>query len=460
MVIIFYIKFQFNVKNKRLFQLDPTKIILLSFIVVIFFGTLLLTLPVASNINADKISFLTALFTATSATCVTGLVLVDTATQWSLFGQVIILILTQIGALGFVTLATFFSILLGKKVGLKTRILAQQSLNDFNLEGVLTLIRNVIFVTFSIELVGAIILAIRFVPKFGVKGLYISLFHSISSFCNTGIDILGDFQSLTNYNNDPIILFTTSLLVILGGLGFVVWKNLWEYPKDKKLSLHTKVVLLFVIFLIAFGTIFFFFSEFNNPYTLGKLSMGEKISAAFFQSVTTRSSGFNSIDIGNMQEITKAMSIILMFIGAAPGSTGGGVKITTFGVILVAVISQIRGSRHAIVFKRRISHLTITKSLAIVSLSAIIIVALTTVLMFLEDIPFLDMLFESTSVVSTVGLTTIDTSILSNISRVFVIIGMLVGRIGPLSFAIALTIQNNQKINQDIVYPEGKIIVG
>lgn len=460
MVIFPMIKFRFNLKNKRFFQLDPTKVIVLSFIVVIFFGATLLTLPIASNPHAGKVNFLTTLFTATSATCVTGLVLVDTATQWSFFGQIVILILIQIGALGFVTFATFFSILLGKKVGLKTMILAQQSINDFSFEGVLNLIKNVVLVTFSIELVGAIILATRFVPKFGLKGLYISVFHSISSFCNAGFDILGGFQSLTNYNNDPVLMITTAILIILGGLGFVVWKNLWEFPKDRKLFLHTKVVLLFVIFLIAFGTIFFFFSEFNNPYTLAKLSMGEKISAAFFQSITTRSAGYNSIDIVNMQEISKAMSILLMFIGAAPGSTGGGVKITTFGVILVAVVSQIRGTNHAVVFKREISHLTITKSLAIVSLSAMIIVTLTTILMFLEDIPFLDMLFESTSVVSTVGLTTIDTSILSNISKVFIIIGMLVGRIGPLSFAIALTIQNNQKKNQDVIYPEGKIIVG
>lgn len=454
------IKFQFNIKNRRLFRLDPTKIILLSFIVVIFLGTLLLTLPISSNEHVGKASFLTALFTATSATCVTGLVVVDTAAQWSLFGQIVILILIQTGALGFVTFATFFSILLGKKVSLKTRVLAQQSINDFNFEGVLNLIKNVILATVSIELAGAVILAFRFVPKFGLNGLYISIFHSISSFCNAGFDIFGNFQSLTDYNNDPVLIFTTSILVILGGLGFVVWKNLWNFRKEKELLLHTKVVLLFTVFLIAFGTIFFFFSEFNNPYTLGKLSIGEKITAAFFQSVTTRSSGFNSVDISNMKEITKAMAILLMFIGAAPGSTGGGVKLTTFGVILVAIISQIKGTQHAIVFKRRIPHQTITKSLAIVSLSAMIVVTLTTILMFLEDISFLDMLFESTSVVATVGLTPIDTGILSNISKILIIIGMLVGRIGPLTFAIALTIQNAQKKNQDVVYPEGKIIVG
>jgi trk system potassium uptake protein TrkH len=325
---------------------------------------------------------------------------------------------------------------------------------------VLNLIKNVILATVSIELAGAVILAFRFVPKFGLNGLYISIFHSISSFCNAGFDIFGNFQSLTDYNNDPVLIFTTSILVILGGLGFVVWKNLWNFRKEKELLLHTKVVLLFTVFLIAFGTIFFFFSEFNNPYTLGKLSIGEKITAAFFQSVTTRSSGFNSVDISNMKEITKAMAILLMFIGAAPGSTGGGVKLTTFGVILVAIISQIKGTQHAIVFKRRIPHQTITKSLAIVSLSAMIVVTLTTILMFLEDISFLDMLFESTSVVATVGLTPIDTGILSNISKILIIIGMLVGRIGPLTFAIALTIQNAQKKNQDVVYPEGKIIVG
>ncbi|MDQ2085712.1 TrkH family potassium uptake protein [Herbivorax sp. ANBcel31] len=454
------IKFQFSVKNRKLFQLEPAKVIVLSFIIVILSGTLLLTLPIASNAHVEKADFLTALFTATSATCVTGLVVVDTGTQWSLFGQIVILTLIQIGALGFVTFATFFSVLLGRKVGLKTMILAQQSLSDFSFEGVVNLIKNVVLATFSIQLAGALILSTRFVPHFGLEGFYISIFHSISSFCNAGFDILGGYQSLTNYNDDPILLFITSTLIIFGGLGFVVWKNLWEYRKDKVLLLHTKVVLGLVFSLIAFGTIFFFFSEFNNPYTLGQLNLSEKMSAAFFQSVTTRTAGFNSIDTGSMQEISKAMSILLMFIGAAPGSTGGGVKITTFGVILVAVISQIRGSQHTIVFKRRVPYLTVTKALAIVSLSAIVIVTLTTILLAIEDLPFLDVFFESVSAFGTVGLSAIGTSTLSNISRIFLIITMFVGRIGPLSFAIALTMQNTRKKKQDVVYPEGKIIVG
>ncbi|TYQ16066.1 UNVERIFIED_CONTAM: trk system potassium uptake protein TrkH [Acetivibrio alkalicellulosi] len=454
------IKFQFSVKNRRLFQLEPAKVIVLSFFVVIIIGAFLLTLPISSNSNVPRADFLTALFTATSATCVTGLVVVDTATQWSLFGQIVILILIQIGALGFVTFATFFSILLGRKVGLKTMILAQQSLNDFSFEGVLNLIKNVILATFTIELAGAIILATRFVPKYGLRGIYISIFHSISSFCNAGFDILGGYQSLTTFNNDPVVLYSTAFLIILGGLGFIVWKNLWEYRKDKELLLHTKLVLVLVVSLLAFGTVFFLISEFNNPYTLGGLNLPGKINAAFFQSVTTRTAGFNSIPIGDMKEISKAISILLMFIGAAPGSTGGGVKVTTFGVIIVAILSQIKGVGHTIVFKRKVPYLSVTKSLAILGLSAMLIIILTTILLIFEDIAFLDVLFESVSAFGTVGLSAIGTSSLKNISRVFIIITMFLGRVGPLSFAIAMTMKNTKKKNQDVVYPEGKIIVG
>lgn len=353
------VKFNFNFKNRKIFALDPTKIIVFSFIAIILLGTLLLTLPISAANPESSTDFLTALFTATSATCVTGLVVVDTLTNWSLFGQLVILSLIQIGALGFVTFATFFSILLGKKVGIKTMVLAQESLNHFSFDGIIKLIKNVILITFLTEFVGALILSARFVPQFGLRGFYIAIFHSISSFCNAGFDILGGFQSLTMYNNDPIILYTTSALVIFGGLGFMVWKDFFEYKKNKELLLHTKVVLITSAFLLILGTLFFFAFEFNNPDTMGGMNILTKINASFFHSTVSRTAGFNSIPLDKMREISKAATILLMFIGAAPGSTGGGIKITTFGVVLVAIISQIRGSDDTIIFKRKVPHSTI-----------------------------------------------------------------------------------------------------
>lgn len=455
------IKFQFGIKNNKMFELEPTKIIVFSFIAVIFWGTLLLTLPIASK-SGQSAGFLTALFTSTSSTCVTGLVVEDTFTQWSLFGQIVILLLIQTGALGFVTLATFFSILLGRKVGLKTMILAQESLNHFSFENILKLIRNVVITTLIIESIGALILSTRFVPKFGVKGIYMSIFHAVSAFCNAGFDIMGEqglYSSLTGFNEDPVVLYTVSALIILGGLGFMVWRDLIDYRKNKELLLHTKVVLIMTAFLLTFGALLFFTFEFNNPDTLGSLGLPTKINAAFFHSVATRTAGFNTLALDQMQEISKVITMVFMFIGAAPGSTGGGVKITTFGVLMVAIISQIRGSDDTIIFNRRVPHRTIYKSLSIIGLSAIIVITVTTIMLAFEDKPFMDILFEATSAFGTVGLSSVGTSNLGTVSRVVLIITMFLGRVGPLSFAIALALRNNKK-TQDLVYPEGKIVVG
>ncbi|MFZ5987636.1 MAG: TrkH family potassium uptake protein [Bacillota bacterium] len=457
------VKFQINLKNNKVLALEPAKIIVFSFAAVIFWGALLLSLPIASKPGQESVSFLTALFTATSATCVTGLVVVDTFTQWSLFGQIVILTLIQIGALGFVTFATFFSILLGRKVGLKTMILAQESLNHFSFEGILRLIKNVVITTFIIELIGALILSTRFVPRFGPKGFYMAVFHAISAFCNAGFDIMGQvspYSSLTTFNEDPVVLYTVSGLVILGGLGFMVWKDLVDYRKTRELLLHTKVVLVVTAFLITLGTLFFFVFEFNNPNTLASLSFPTKINAAFFHSVATRTAGFNSISIDKMNEISKVATILFMFIGAAPGSTGGGVKITTFGVLMVAIISQVRGSNDTIIFKRKVPHTTVIKSLAIIGLSAMLVITVTTLLLIFENNrTFLDILYEATSAFGTVGLSSVGTFTLHTASRIFLIVTMFLGRVGPLSFAIALALRSNKK-NQDLVYPEGKIVVG
>ncbi len=316
-------------KRRRLLKsTSPTRIIVSSFALIIFTGACLLSLPIASN-DGNSIGFLNALFTATSATCVTGLVIADTLTQWTLFGQIIILLLIQIGGLGIVTFATFFSVLLGRKISMHGKILAQESISDYSFADVIRMIKSVIIITVCVELVGALLLSTSFIPRFGARGIYLSVFHSISAFCNAGFDLIGGYRSLTQFNGDPVVLYTIALLITTGGLGFIVWKDLYDFRKTRTLYLHTKMVLILSAVLVLFGTIFFFTSEYSNPATMGPLNFFEKINAAVFHSVTCRTAGYNSLPLNEMNEMSKITSIFLMFIGAAPGSTGGGIKVTT-----------------------------------------------------------------------------------------------------------------------------------
>ncbi len=448
----------FKNKNNKMLTLSPTRLIVSSFVLLILAGTMLLNLPIASN-DGKSIGFFNALFTATSASCVTGLIIVDTLTHWSLFGQLVILSLVQIGGLGLATLATFFSVIMGRKVALREMIVAKESINYFTFEGVAKLIKNVVIITFSIELIGALLLSISFVPRFGARGFYLAAFNAISAFCNAGVDIMGGGKSLTEYNNDPFVLYIITCLIIIGGLGFMVWKDLYEYRKNKSLYLHTKVVLVLSLSLIIFGTALFLFFEHNNPETMGNLTPSEKINSAVFHSVSTRTAGYHSLPVNDMKEISKVATIILMFIGAAPGSTGGGIKVTTFGVVLMAIISQIKGSPETIFFKRRVPHYIVGKALAIIGLSIMLVVTVTTILLAIEDKPFITILYEVTSAFSTVGLSTGIIPDLHNASKALLILTMFLGRVGPLTFAIALTLRANKK-RPNIVYPEGKIVVG
>lgn len=442
----------------KLTSFSPTRLIVSSFAFLIVTGGILLYLPISSN-SGKSTSFLNALFTSTSATCVTGLVVADTKSQWSLFGQIVILSLIQMGGLGIVTLATFFSVMLGKKVSLKGQILAQESLNHFSYDGVLRLIKNVIIVTFCVELLGAIFLSLRLVPKYGPRGIYLGIFHSVSAFCNAGFDLFGGYTSLTTFYNDPVILYTVATLIVIGGLGFMVWRNLYDYRKNHYLYLHTKVVLIATSFLIVFGAAFIFLSEFRNPLTMGHFSFIEKLNNSIFHSVTSRTAGYNSVPINEMSEISKMATIFLMFIGAAPGSTAGGVKVTTFSVILMAIICNIKGSSETLILKRRVSQTVVNKALSIVGLSGSLVLVVTIIIMGLERSNFINVLFEVTSAFGTVGLSTGLTPGLHPISKILLIITMFLGRVGPLSFAIALSIKANHA-KENIIYPEGKIVVG
>ena len=445
-------------KKRKLSDISPTRLIVFSFATLILTGAALLTLPIASN-DGRSIGFVNALFTATSASCVTGLVVADTKTQWTLFGQIVILVMIQVGGLGIITLATFFSVLLGRKVSMKGRVLAQESISYFSLQNVLSLIKGIVLVTLYIEFIGALLLSSRFVPQYGIKGLYMGVFHSISAFCNAGFDLIGGYRSLTDYNNDPIVIYTTALLIIIGGLGFMVWRDLYEHPNLKGLFLHTKLVLIMTVSLIFGGAIFFMIFEYANQDTMGSLNIFGKINSAFFQSVTCRTAGYNSLPINSMTEVSKMGSILLMFIGAAPGSTGGGIKVTTAGVILMAIISNIKGHEETIVLDRRIPNAVVNKALAIAGLSLSVIFVVTTMIIGIEKMNFINVLYEVTSAFGTVGLSTGITPTLHTMSKLLLIFTMFLGRVGPLTFAVAIALKA-RKENKKIIYPEGKIIVG
>ena len=445
-------------KHNLLKTASPTRIIVSSFALIIFTGAILLTLPIASN-DGKSIGFLDALFTATSATCVTGLVIADTLTQWTVFGQIVILFLIQIGGLGIVTLAMFFSVLLGRKISLKGKILAQESVSDYSFADVVKLIKNVIGITVSVELVGAILLATSFVPRYGLRGIYLSIFHAISAFCNAGFDLIGGYRSLTPFAHDPIILYTIAALIVTGGLGFIVWKDLADYRHTKTLYLHTKLVLIISTALIVFGALFFFVSEYSNPATMGPLNLFDRINAAIFHSVTCRTAGYNSLPLNEMNELSKVMTIFLMYVGAAPGSTGGGIKVTTFGILVIAILSNIKGDDETVVLKRRVSQVVVNKSLAIVGLSMLLIFIMSGIIVSVEDVSYINVLYEVTSAFGTVGLSTGLTPNLHSVSKLLLIFTMFLGRVGPLSFAVAIAMREKKKL-QNAVYPEGKIMVG
>ncbi len=444
--------------------MKPTSLIVYSFLFVIVVGTLLLMLPISSK-SGQSAGLLGALFTATSATCVTGLVVFDTYTQFSLFGQVVILALIQVGGLGLLTLATFFYVAAGRRLGFKSMQLASESINLSDSSKARRLLRVVVGVAGTCELVGAVLLSFAFVPMFGARGVFLAIFTSISAFCNAGFDIfgvLGEYSSLTTFYTNPYVLFVVCLLIISGGLGFLVWQDIMTYRKTHHLRLHTKLVLLMTGGLIVVGTLGFAVLEWNNPDTLGTLNVFDKITNSVFQSITTRTAGFNSVDIASTQSITKLFMIILMFIGAAPGGTGGGIKVTTVSVLLVAVLSVINGRNEAVAFGRRISQKVVYRSLAIFMISLVAVTFSSVILYFHTFVDFsaINNIFEAVSAYATVGLSVGVTGYMTPIAQVATMLTMLMGRVGPISMAISLTIKGKKDIYANIVLPQADIPVG
>ncbi len=446
-------------RNKRF---TPVQVIAIGFAAIILIGAFLLSLPVAT-IDGVKTPIIDCIFTSTSAVCVTGLVTVDTGTYWSYFGKTVIMLLIQIGGLGFMSFATLIALIAGKRITLKERLLIRESISLSSLQGIVRFARYILTFTFSIELIGALLLSIQFIPEFGLgKGIYYSIFHAVSAFCNAGFDLMGGYTSVTGYSGNTLIILTLSALIIIGGLGFYVWDDIYNYKRNRRLSLQTKVVISMSIFLIVFGFVMFFIFEYSNPDTLKDMSMKEKLLSAFFASVSPRTAGFNSIDLASMSMASVLLTIILMFIGGSPGSTAGGIKTSTAGVLLLTVMSVIKGRGDTEVFKKKISKETVYKAFAVVVIALGLVFTVTILLTITESgsgVPFEQYLFEATSAFGTVGLTMGLTQKLTTIGKVIVALTMYAGRIGPLTLLVAIAIRSDNKTNS-IKYPEGKILVG
>lgn len=439
-------------------KLTPPKVLSLGFVILITAGTFFLSLPVASV--EGHISFIDALFMATSATCVTGLAVIDTGTQLTTFGQVVLLVLFQFGGLGFITMATLITLVLNKRISFKERILMQESMNQNSMQGIVQLIRRVLIYSLVIQLTGAVMFAGRFMMDmpFG-KAVYYGIFHSISIFNNAGFDLFGDihgpFSGITRFVNDPIVNFTSMILIFLGGVGFIVLSDVFDFPKRKKLTLHSKVVLSTSAILIVVGAALFFILEFNS--TLKPLSAGGKMMATFLQAITPRSGGVTTIEIPLMRESTQFLMILLMFIGAAPGSTGGGIKITTFAVLVAAVSARLRGKEDIVMFRHRIAKENVYRAVTMTLMSLMLVVIATMLLSVTEKAEFLVVLFESISAFGTSGLSMGLTPELTPAGKVLIIFLMFLGRTGPLTLAYALKPKGSKELYR---YPEGKITIG
>ncbi len=442
---------------------SPAEILIFGFALVILIGTFLLSLPLASA-SGQSSGFLNAFFTSTSAVCVTGLVVVDTGTFWSAFGKFIIIVLIQIGGLGFMSLTTMFFVLAGKRITIKDRLLIQSSVNTDSISGVVRYTKYIFFSSIAIELIGAFFLSLAFIPEFGFsKGLAYSLFHAISAFCNAGFDLMGNYSSLTGYVDNFIITFGVGSLILIGGLGFAVTSDIINIRKFSKMTMHARLVLVITGILFAISFILFFIFEYNNPMTMANLPIGDKILAAFFQAITPRTAGFNTIDTGNLTASSLFLTMLMMFIGASPGSTGGGVKTTTIGIIVLTVASVLYGRKDVVAFKRTIIGPAIRRSISVVLIAILIVVTMIFVLLWTEPgLSFEKIAFEVFSAFGTVGLSTGITPNLSVAGKFAMIITMFVGRLGPLTVAYAIS-RNEKRLRENIgtfKLPEGNIMIG
>lgn len=445
-------------KAKTRRHLTQTQFIVYGFIAIILIGALLLCTPIASRTHTAT-PFLDSLFTAVSSTCVTGLVVVDTYVHWSLFGQIVILFLIQIGGLGFITIGVLFSLILRRKIGLKTRGLMQESVNTIKIGGIIRLARKIIRGTLLIEGAGAILLSIRFSFDFGVpKGIYYGIFHSISAFCNAGFDLMGvngEFNSLCDYAGDPWVNIVIMSLIVIGGIGFVVWDDISINKfKFRKYSFHTKIVLVTTLFLIVSSSTLFYIVEYDN--TMEGMNVGERILASMFSAITARTAGFNTIDTGSLKGASLLLTCILMFIGGSPGSTAGGIKTTTFFVLMVNLFANMRGGKSGI-FRRRFEDGAIKKASMVFILNLVLCMMAMFVILAITNLAFSDIMFEVFSAMGTAGMSTGVTRDLNEGARCIIMLLMFCGRVGSLSFALSFL---QKKKVPPVCYPQEKISIG
>jgi len=444
---------------KKQKEISPYIIILASFIIIILIGGFLLSLPIATE-NGQKTNLLEGMFTATSAVCVTGLTVNDVSKVYNLFGKTVIMILIQLGGIGIITFSAIVVMMISKKVGYFTKKLIQEDINANTTFEIQKFVKKVLITVFTIEIIGAAILFLKFIQMFNYRtAIYYSIFHSISAFCNAGFALFTN--NLSDFKDSVIINITISLLIFLGGIGFATILNIYQYfiKKDKRLNATTKIAIKISIFLIIFGTVLTFVLEYSNNRTLGTLPFWEKLGAAFFQSITTRTAGFNTVSIAELRETTVFLFVVLMFIGASPGSTGGGIKTTTAGLILLGIITTIKNKEYLEYNKRRISWKTYNKAMVIVFISIMYIVVILFLLIWLEkDTRVIELGFELVSAFGTVGLSRDLTPKLTDISKLLIMITMFVGRVGPLTIALALSKVKNSKGRY--VYPKEDILIG
>lgn len=439
--------------------LSNYQIIVLGFLILIIVGAFLLSLPVSSK-DGIKTPFLNAFFTSTSAVCVTGLVIYDTFSHWSLFGKIIIISLIQIGGLGLMTMVTIGAILLGKKIGAYERLLVTQSSGAMSQGQVISLVKKIVFGSFLIEFLGAVLLSVRFCPQFGIlKGIGLSLFHSVSAFCNAGFDLFGrfgEFSSLTYYVNDYFVNFIIIGLITVGGIGFIVWDDIIRHKhRFSKYSFHSKIVLSTSAVLVGVGFIVFFILEYNNQ--LSGMTLSEKMMASLFLSVSPRTAGFNTVSMADLTDSSKLVTSILMLIGGSPGSTAGGMKTITFAVMVISTVSAARGVEDSVLFKRKLEKEAIHQAIAIFTIYVFAVIFSAVMLSTIQGFEIIDSIFESASAAGTVGLTTGITQSLNSISKIIIIFLMFTGRIGILTFAMAL---GERKKKSLISRPSEKIIIG
>lgn len=443
---------------------SPARTLVLGFLIIITAGMLLLCLPISSKAGTFT-SVFDCLFTATSSICVTGLTVFDTYTHWSLFGQIVIALLIQIGGLGFVTIITFFNVAAGKKLGYRTLKNAADDFSESSVAGGRHIFIRIMKYSLIFELCGALVLAFQFVPKFGGYGVWMSVFMSISAFCNAGLDVMGivgEDTSLITVHNNPVILLTLAFLIFIGGLGFIVWENFLNMSERKKLSLHTKTVLFMSAVLVVGGTVFYLIAEYKNPATIKDMPFGEKLLNAFFTSVSTRSGGFDNLGMSGTTEFSQLGTIFLMFVGSAPGSTGGGIKVTTLMVMIVAVVSYIRNKNDVELFRHKLDKLTIYRTLVISVLSMLAVSVCFVALYFSmpegTNVGAVQCLFDAVGAFSTAGLSTGAAALVGTAGRIVLIFTMFIGRIGPVSLIMSLMMKSGNRKN--IVVPDGQILIG